>query len=93
MVIEKKRALAEEIARVLEPHRQEDDEITVKEYAESAKCTRRIAYERLMRAVSEGQMTKRKVLVDRGWSWVFKMVRNEETDEKTDIDNRSNSIM
>jgi len=77
-VTEKKRTLAEEIAHILEPPRQEDDEITVREYAEFNECTIRIAYTRLMNAAKDGKMTKREILADRNWSWVFRMVRDEE---------------
>lgn len=74
---EKKRAIFEEMARVLETPRQADDEITATEYAELSGCTRRVAYTRLINAVTDGKMTKRKVLVDRNWPWAFKMVADE----------------
>ena len=70
---EKKRAIFEEIARALETPRQQEGEITSREYAELSGLTRRQAYLRLIRAVNDGQMTKRKVLVDCNWPWAFKM--------------------
>ena len=71
---EKKRALAEEIARILKTPRQQEDEITSGEYAEFSGCSKRQAYDRLMKAVIAGQMTKRKVLIGSNWNWAFKMV-------------------
>lgn len=75
---EKKRAIFDEIASILEPPRQLADEITVREYAELSGCTRRQAYDRLMKAATDGIITKRKVLADRNWPWVFRMIRDEE---------------
>lgn len=76
---EKKRAIFDELARVLEIPRQADDEINTREYANYNQCTMRKAYEQLMKAVVIGKMTKRKVLVGNHWSWVFKMVVDEES--------------
>jgi len=76
---EKKRAIFDELARVLEIPRQTEDEISTREYANYNQCTIRKAYEQLMKAVAIGKMTKRKVLVGNHWCWVFRMVKNEET--------------
>lgn len=75
---EKKRAIFEELAHVLEIPRQADDEITTREYADYNQCTIRKAYEQLMKTVVIGKMTKRKVLVSNHWCWVFRMVVDEE---------------
>lgn len=80
--IEKKKHLAEEIARILEPPVQEEDEITATEYAEYNGCTRRIAYEQLMKAVKNGIMTKRKILSNRNWPWAFKMIDEDDIHEE-----------
>ena len=77
---EKMRAIFEELARVLEAPVQADDEITAREYAEFNSCTHRKAYLQLMRAVIDGKMTKRRVLVDRNWSWTFRMAEDEEAE-------------
>ncbi len=70
---DKKRAIFDEITRALEPPRQKEDEITVREYADLNGCTKRKAYWRLMKAVDKGIITKRKVLANRNWTWVFQM--------------------
>ena len=76
MVTEKRRILAEEIARVLETPRLGDDEITTRRYAEFAGCPMRRAYTLLIQAVIDGKMTKRKVLVDRNRCWAFTLVED-----------------
>jgi len=79
---EKKRAIFEELARILETPRQAEDEVTTREYADFSGCTQRRAYTQLIQAAADGRMTKRKVLVDCNQCWAFKL-------EKTDTDNRS----
>ncbi len=86
---EKKRAIFEELARILETPRQAEDEITTREYANFSGCTQRRAYTQLIQAVVDGKMEKRWALVDRNRCWAFRMVKNE----KTDIDNRSGDAM
>jgi len=75
---EKKRAIFAELDRILVTPRQTEDEVTTKDYAEFQNCTSRKAYAQLMKAVSIGKMTKRKVLAENHWVWAFGMVRDEE---------------
>ena len=74
---DKKKAIFDELAHVLETPRQTDDEINTREYADYHQRTMREAYEKLMKAVAIGKMTKRKVLVESHWQWAFRMAKDE----------------
>ena len=82
MTDDKKLAIFAELDRVLETPVQEEDEITATEYAEYSGCTRRIAYEKLMKAVRNGIMTKRKILSNRNWPWAFRMIDEDDIHEE-----------
>ena len=82
---EQKRAIFEELTDILRNSQQGEDEITVKEYAEYCRkigeeISNRKAYSILIRAVENGIMTRRKVLSDCHWIWVFRRTNEKAAD-------------
>ena len=79
---EKKKAIAEEIDRVLFPEGRETPAgITVKEYAAINDMTESVARNFLTKAKDAGELAGRKVLLNRSWTWVFWVPKEEKGEE------------
>jgi len=93
MDADKKRAIAEEIDKVLFPDGRETlIGITVKEYAAIHEMTDSVARNFLTKAKDAGEIAGRKVLLNRSWTWVF-WVPEEDNEKVTDSVTNSNDVV
>jgi len=93
MDAEQKRAIAEEIDKVLFPDGRETlTGITVKEYAAIHEMTESVARNFLVKAKDAGKLAGRKVLLNQNWTWVF-WIPEDDNEEVTDSVTNSNDAV